>query len=284
MSLGYGEPSAVVRMALQSALDRGIVVVASSGNSGNSAPVGATGQAPYSYPADYPGVLGVAAVSRSGSAASFSSYNLSVQVAAPGVNVPAQGRDGQYWLVSGTSPACALTAGVAALIKARYPGLAPALVVQAITASTQNRPPGGYDNKIGFGTVDAAAALTVAGKLAVQSRSQVGAATTLHFGGGAAAVPGVPIVPRGTAGLVVAGLFTAAFLAATALAGMRLVTMRRSLSRGHHAADRAPQPVWPGPRVHATWPDRPDTGLGAEQAVGSADQGASWPSWPDPSS
>jgi subtilisin family serine protease len=284
MSLGYGEPSSVVRMALQSALDHGIVVVASSGNSGNSAPVKATGQAPYSFPADYPGVLGVAAVSRSGSAAGFSSDNLSVQVAAPGVNVPAQGRDGQYWLVSGTSPACALTAGVAALIKARYPGLASALVVQAITSSTQNRPPGGYDNKIGFGTVDAAAALTVAGKLAVQPHSQVGAATTLHFGGGAAAVPGVPIVPRGAAGLVVACLFTAAFLVATALAGMRLVTLRRSLSRGQHAADRAPQPVWPGPRVHATWPDRPDTGLSAEQAVGSADPGASWPSWPDPSS
>jgi subtilisin family serine protease len=284
MSLGYGDPSTVVRMALQSALDHGIVVVASSGNSGNSAPVRTTGQAPYSFPADYPGVLGVAAVSQSGSAARFSSDNLSVQVAAPGVNVPAQGRDGQYWLVSGTSPACALTAGVATLIKARYPGLAPALVVQAITSSTQHRPSGGYDNKIGFGTVDAAAALTVAGKLAVQSRSQVGAATTLHFGGGAAAVPGVPIAPRGAAGLVVACLFTAAFLVATALAGLRLVALRRSLSRGHHAADRAPQPVWSGPGVHATWPDRPDTSLGAEQAVGSADQAANWPSWPDPSS
>ena len=284
MSLGYGEPSAVVRMALQSALDHGIVVVASSGNSGNSAPVRTTGQAPYSFPADYPGVLGVAAVSRSGSAAGFSSDNLSVQVAAPGVNVPAQGRDGQYWLVSGTSPACALTAGVATLIKARYPGLAPALVVQAITSSTQNRPSGGYDNKIGFGTVDAAAALTVAGKLAVQSRSQVGAATTLHFGGGAAAVPG----RRSSRGAGRASswrrLFTAAFLAATGLAGSRLVALRRSLSRGHHAADRAPQAVWSGPRVHATWPDRPDTGLSAEHGVGSADQGASYPSWPDPSS
>ena len=284
MSLGYGEPSTVVRMALQNALDHGIVVVASSGNSGNSAPVRTTGQAPYSFPADYPGVLGVAAVSRSDSAAGFSSDNLSVQVAAPGVNVPAQGRDGQYWLVSGTSPACALTAGVAALIKARYPGLAPALVVQAITSSTQNRPSGGYDNKIGFGTVDAAVALTVAGKLAVRSRSQVGAATTLHFGGGAAAVPPDPVQPRGPVGLVLASLFTAAFLVATALAGMRLVRMRRSLSRGHHAADHAPQPVWSGPRVHATWPERPDTGLSPEQAVGSADQGASWPSWPDPSS
>ena len=198
--------------------------------------------------------------------------------------MPAQGRDGQYWLVSGTSPACALTAGVAALIKARYPGLAPALVVQAITSSTQNRPSGGYDNKIGFGTVDAAAALTAAGKLAVQSSGPVGAATTLHFGGGAAAVPPDPVRPRGPAGLVLASLFTAALLVATALAGMRAVVLRRSLSRGSHAADRAAQPVWSGPRVHATWPERPDTGLSAEQAIGPADQGTSWPSWPDPSS
>ena len=91
MSLGYGEPSTVVRSALQDALDHGIVVVASSGNSGNSANVGHAGQAPYSFPADYPGVLGVAAVSRSGSPAGFSSDNLSVQVAAPGVNVPGPG-------------------------------------------------------------------------------------------------------------------------------------------------------------------------------------------------
>ena len=111
-------------------------------------------------------MLGVAAVGRGGSPARFSSDNLSVQVAAPGVNVPAQGRDGQYWLVSGTSPACALTAGVAALIKARYPRLAPAVVVRAITSSAQRRPPGGYDDRVGFGTVDAAAALTAAGKLA----------------------------------------------------------------------------------------------------------------------
>ena len=281
MSLGYREPSMAVRFALQDAFDHGIVVVASSGNDGNSAPGGSTRQAPYSFPADYPGVLGVAAVSRSGSPARFSSDNLSVQVAAPGVNVPAQGRDGQYWLVSGTSPACALTAGVAALIKARYPHLAPALVVQAITSSTRNRPPGGYDNKVGFGAVDAAAALAVAANLAARSHSQAGAATTLHFGGGAAAVPPVPIAPRGAAGLIVACLLAVAFLAATGLAGKRLVARRRALSRGHHAADRPPQPAWPGPRVHATWPERPGPGPAAEQPVGSADPGSGWPSWPD---
>ena len=281
MSLGYREPSRAVRSALQDAFDHGIVVVASSGNDGNSAPGGATRQAPYSFPADYPGVLGVAAVSRSGSPARFSSDNLSVQVAAPGVNVPAQGRDGQYWLVSGTSPACALTAGVAALIKARYPHLAPGLVVQAITSSTRNRPPGGYDNKVGFGAVDAAAALAVAANLAARSRSQAGAATTLHFGGGAAAVPPAPIAPRGAAGLIAACLLAVAFLAATGLAGKRLVALRRARSRGHHAADRPPQPAWPGPRVHATWPERPGPGPAEEQPVGSADPGSGWPSWPD---
>src|ERR1035438_6119921 len=197
MSLGYGSPSAVVRSALQKALNRGVVVVASSGNSGDSVGARTSGQAPYSFPADYPGVLGVAAVSRSGSAANFSSDNLSVQVGAPGVDVPAQGRDGQYWLVSGTSPACALTAGVAALIKARYPRLAPALVVRAITSSTQNRPAGGYDDKIGFGTVDAAAAMAAAETLAAMPGGGLGAAATTYFGGGSAAVSAVPVRPPG---------------------------------------------------------------------------------------
>ena len=174
MSLGYGQPSAVVRSALQNALSHGVVVVASSGNSGDSVGAKTSGQAPYSFPADYPGVLGVAAVKRNDVAAGFSSDNLSVQVAAPGVNVPAQGRDGQYWLVSGTSPACALTAGVAALIKAQYPHLAPTLVVRAITTSTQNRPAGGYNDRIGFGTVNAAAALTAARQLAAARPARPG--------------------------------------------------------------------------------------------------------------
>ena len=104
-------------------------------------------------------MLAVAAVDKTGSPAYFSSDNLSVQVAAPGVRVLAQGNNGQYWLVNGTSPACALAATVAALIKAVHPRMSPALVVRAIEASAQH-PPGGYNDRVGFGTVDAAAALT----------------------------------------------------------------------------------------------------------------------------
>ena len=236
MSLGYGEPSAVVRSALQDALSHGIVVVASSGNSGNSVGARTSGQAPYSFPADYPGVLGVAAVARDGAPAGFSSDNLSVQVAAPGVNVPAQGTDGQYWLVSGTSPACALTAGVAALIKSRYPHLAPALVIRAITGTAQNRPAGGYDDKVGFGTVNAAAALTAAGRLAALPAAAHGAPVTLHFGGGSAAVPPVPVAPRGPGGLVLAGLAALGCLALAAVAGAGLARLRQTGARGQHAA------------------------------------------------
>ena len=104
MSLGYNEPSLIVRAALQYAMTHNVVVVASSGNSGDEQTSRGQGHAPYSFPADYPGVIGVAALGRTGRPAYFSSDNLSVQVAAPGVGVPAEGRGSQYWVVSGTSP------------------------------------------------------------------------------------------------------------------------------------------------------------------------------------
>jgi subtilisin family serine protease len=195
MSLGYGAPSLQVRSALQNAFNHGVVIVASSGNSGDNN--GARqGNAPYSFPADYPGVIGVAALNSRGEPAGFSSDNISVQVAAPGVDVPAQGRDGQYWLVSGTSPACALTAGVAALIKAADPSLPPDLISEAITSTTTNRPPGGYDEEVGFGTVNAAAALTAAAQLSAGGLAGPGApdsrssATGSRSSGRASATPG----------------------------------------------------------------------------------------------
>ncbi|MGB6457995.1 MAG: S8 family serine peptidase, partial [Streptosporangiaceae bacterium] len=190
MSLGYSTQSLAVRKALQYAYEHNVVVVASAGNSGDSAGATGAGHAPYSFPADYPGVLGVAAVNASGQVASFSSENLSVQVAAPGDRVPAQGRDGQYWYVSGTSPACALTAGVVALIKSAYPQLTDAQLISAITSSTtpSTRPLGGWDEQIGFGVVNAGRALAAAGAIAAAAPPIAGLAASSHFGGGPAAV------------------------------------------------------------------------------------------------
>ena len=252
MSLGVGAPSPQVRSALQDALNHGVVILASSGNSGDTAMARTQGHAPYSFPADYPGVLAIAAVGQNGAPASFSSDNSSVQVAAPGVNVPAQGKGGGFWLVSGTSPACALAAGVAALIRSADPSLPPDLVGEAITRTTGNRPPGGYDDQVGFGTVNAAAALAEAARLTAQRLAGPGSRTGLrgaaatpglradsYFGGGPAAVPPAPVAPRGLRQLVLFCLLAAVCLAMIVIATSRLLLMRRpvvsAVPPGRHA-------------------------------------------------
>ena len=172
-------------------------------------------------------MIGVAAVSTSGTVAGFSSDNLSVEVAAPGVSISAQGRDGQYWLVTGTSPACALVAGIAALIKARYPGLAPDLLAQALSSTTQFRPAGGYDLQVGFGTVDAAAALTVAGRLSIQRAARAGVASAANFGGGPASAAPEPVRPRGSGQLILFAVLALTALVLVVAAVSRLAVLKR---------------------------------------------------------
>ena len=230
MSIGYSAPSGLVRQELQKAYDRGVVVIASAGNSGGPADSSRGGEAPESFPANYPGVISVGAVKSTGAVAGFSSDNLSVQVAAPGVLVPAQGRDGQYWYVSGTSPACALVAGVAALIKSRYPGLAPDLVASALTSTTTDRPPGGYDSQVGFGIVDAAAALAKAGELAGARTTEVGLKATVRYRG---VLQQPPVGSRGSGQLVLFMLLALTSLVLTAAAGTRLAALRRAPGRAN---------------------------------------------------
>jgi subtilisin family serine protease len=266
MSLGYGLPSLAVRSALQDALNHNVVIVASSGNSGDTPAAHGRGYAPYSFPADYPGVLGVAAIGENGEPAGFSSDNFSVQVAAPGVDVPAQGRDGQYWLVSGTSPACALTAGVAALIRSAYPSLPPDMVREAITSSARSRPAGGYDDEVGFGTVDAAAALSAAARLAARGLAGPGSPRTglrrtalltpglsadSHFGGGPAAIPPPPVAARGLHQLTAFCVLAAICLAMIVIAASRLVLMRRPMHSAGYGG-----PAWPAtPPARHTVPE-----------------------------
>jgi type VII secretion-associated serine protease mycosin len=252
MSIGYSAPNGAVRQALAGAFAHGVVVVASAGNSGAQAGTNDAGQAPVSFPADYPGVISVGAVTMTGAVASFSSDNLSVQVAAPGVAVPAQGRDGQYWWVSGTSPACALVAGVAALIKSRYPDLAPNLVASALISTTRDRPPGGYDSAVGFGIVDVAAALAEAARLDADPPAPAGLAATARFGGGPAAVPAAPVRPRGSGQLILFVLLALASLVLAGVGGTRLAALRRDPAGGPASPVTAGVPEPAGPDTPVT--------------------------------
>jgi subtilisin family serine protease len=168
MSLGGPNASPSERAAVAYAIAKGVTVVASAGNDGDSKShkkVDKDGLVRLSYPAAFPGVIGVAAVARDGRAAKFSDRNSSVLVAAPGAGVVGAGPGKSYWVGEGTSQAGAIVAGVAALVKARYPTMAPALVAQAVSAGSRGHPAGGYDERVGFGEVNAVGALTEADKL-----------------------------------------------------------------------------------------------------------------------
>jgi type VII secretion-associated serine protease mycosin len=233
MSLGSPSPSPDTRAAIGYAISRGVVVVAAAGNDGSPG----SRLAPFSYPASFTGVISVAAVTARGTRASFSQRNSSVVISAPGVGVAGAGPGGSYVEADGTSPASAFVSGVAALVRASYPGLSPALVAEALVTSTRHRPPAGYDPGTGFGEVDAVAALRAAQALAA-ARPAVGLAASRYFPVGRAG-PGGAIevvhhdVARVAAEAGVAAVTGLGFLASLILLGVlaRRSARERRLSR-----------------------------------------------------
>lgn len=230
MSLGSRQAAGGLRAAIAYAISRGVVVVASAGNSGTSHAF-----APYDYPASFTGVIAVAALNPDGARASFSEQNSSVVISAPGVNVVGAGPDGEYIDAAGTSPAAAFVSGVAALIVSEYPGLPPPLVEQAIITSASHQPAGGYNVDVGFGEVDAAAALNAAATLATASHeaSHPQGATMASPGAALARSQAPIVVTHRDNTLIMAWVIVstvAAVLAAVALATL-IVFLRRPRSR-----------------------------------------------------
>lgn len=138
--------------AVQYALSKGSIVVASAGNGG------AKGDH-ISYPAAYPGVIAVAAVDEDGDRAPFSTRRWYATVSAPGVDVVIADPDRKYYEGWGTSAAAAFVSGAAALVKAAHPSLTPAQVKRLLEDTAREAPVGGRDDSRGFGFVDPAAAI-----------------------------------------------------------------------------------------------------------------------------
>jgi type VII secretion-associated serine protease mycosin len=141
--------------AIQYALRKGVVVVASAGNGGEKGDR-------VSYPAAYPGVIAVTAVDRYGTRASFSTRRWYATVSAPGVDVVIADPDRKYYEGWGTSAAAAFVSGAAALVTSAHPDLTPAQVKDLLEDTARNAPAGGRDDSRGFGFVDPAAAIEAA--------------------------------------------------------------------------------------------------------------------------
>ncbi|WP_306214386.1 type VII secretion-associated serine protease mycosin [Actinoplanes sp. RD1] len=141
-----------VRAAVQAALAAGVTVVAAAGNQGAAGPP--------SFPAAYPGVLGVGALGPDGVLADFSQRGDYVDVTAPGVGVtfavPGRGQaTGQ-----GTSFATPFVTATAALIRQRFPGLTPAQVTRRIQATADPAPGGARSDAYGTGVLNPYRAVT----------------------------------------------------------------------------------------------------------------------------
>lgn len=148
--------------ALRRAAERDVVVVAAAGNLGVG---GCTGGAPVGE-VSLPGwfgdaVLTVAATGPDGAPAPFTVPGPWVDVAAPGTGLRSLAVGGGLTGtgVEGTSFAAPWVAGLAALIRERFPELRAGEVVDRIVA-TARRPAGGRSTVVGHGLIDPLAALT----------------------------------------------------------------------------------------------------------------------------
>ncbi len=153
-SFGGSGGSNAERDVINYVQNKGVLIVAAAGNEANESPA---------YPASYPGVLSVAAADKNDLKASFSNWDYSVDLSAPGVGIYTTWGENSYTLMNGTSFSSPLVASIAALLKGYHPDWTGDQIGEQIRISADpidNLNPS-YSRKLGRGRVDAYRALTV---------------------------------------------------------------------------------------------------------------------------
>jgi membrane-anchored mycosin MYCP len=132
-----------------------VIIVAAAGNRGS-------GTEEVGAPATIPGVLVVAGVDSSGKASyDASSKGITLSVAAPSEEIVGVSPDGSYVQWAGTSGASPIVAGVAALVRSRYPDMDAANVINRIIRTASPVQGEVLPNAIyGYGYLNAVAAVT----------------------------------------------------------------------------------------------------------------------------
>ena len=154
-----------IDQTLHLATDLGSLIVSSAGNSDLDVDLFRL------YPARHPRVLSVGATGKETTRrASFSNYGKLVDVFAPGVSIVTTGVNDSYITTSGTSLASPLVAGVAALVKTKFPDMTPDAVREKIRVSAENidlvNPE--FAGQLGRGFVNAFAAIQETSKSGVR--------------------------------------------------------------------------------------------------------------------
>jgi len=154
MSLGLPVDSTLLKEAVQKAIDKGITIVAAAGNESTDN---------YSFPASYEGVIGVGSTNNRNELSYYSNYGPSVDVVAPGEDVYStfydEEKGSSFKEESGTSMASPVVAGIASLLKSKYPNLKPHEIEAILEMTAKDLGKKGYDLTFGHGLVDPVKAL-----------------------------------------------------------------------------------------------------------------------------
>ena len=145
LSLGSQGDSGVLRDAIDYATERGVAVVAASGNDGVEQ---------VSYPAAYENVIGVSAVDATGSFADFSNTGEGVDLSAPGVGVSTAWAEDQSLDFSGTSAAAPFVSAAIAATVTRNAGYTVGQAAEQVQQSAQDVGEAGRDIQTGNGILD----------------------------------------------------------------------------------------------------------------------------------
>lgn len=156
---GPNDPA--LRRALAIVRQRGIVMIAASGNAG--------AKSPPLYPAADPNVIAVTATDAQDKLFVAANRGPHIAIAAPGVDILLPAPGAGYQVTSGTSFAAAHVSGVAALILERRPDLSPDQVKKILIATSKDLGPKGRDDLFGAGLADPYKAILSLGTQAVET-------------------------------------------------------------------------------------------------------------------
>ena len=209
VSLTTDVDAPVLRSAVRTAVEEGVLVVASAGNHG------ADGN-PMMYPAATTGVVGVAALDDTWSPPGFASHGDWVDLAAPGVRVFTTAPGGRHVVTNGASFAAPFVVGALAQLLSVAPdtmggAISSVSAVARLQDTAVDLGPAGRDPRTGAGALDLAAALVGLGARRVPAVDRSDRASALSR---AAVGDG-----RARAAVLVGDAGWADALAATSLAG-----------------------------------------------------------------
>lgn len=146
MSFGDVVYSRVLRDIIRWAYARGVVMIASSGNSQSTA---------LHYPSAYDETISVSATASNDIIAGFSNYGQTIDIAAPGSDILTTDLGGRYTPFYGTSASAPFVTGVAALVLSQHPGFGPEEVRGILIASAEDLGAQGWDERYGAGMLRA---------------------------------------------------------------------------------------------------------------------------------